>query len=154
MNFDLEKLRKFKETFSMLKEIDDCSKGGDKYLLFFENRMEIVDGITFTNLDGVKYFAVLVRKLWNNMGYTNTRTKLLGMFDENFNLTRKIPLPNGRDLVDIKFKKYPSVYYDEHQPVFVVEGADMEKKEIEVSQDERLYCEKELMRLYELALEL
>lgn len=40
MNFDLEKLRKFKETFSMLKEIDDCSKGGDKYLLFFENRME------------------------------------------------------------------------------------------------------------------
>lgn len=88
------------------------------------------------------------------MGYTNTRTKLLGMFDENFNLTRKIPLPNGRNLVDIKFKKYPSAYYDEHQPVFVVERPNMEKKEIEVSRDERVYCEEELMRLYELALEL
>ena len=154
MNLDLQKLRNFKETFTLLKEIDVCVKGGDMFVLFFENRIELVDSITFMNMDGVKYFAALACKIWSNMGYTNRSMKLIGMFDEGLNLTRKIPLPNGINLVNIKFKRYRNSYYNEYKPIFEVEGPDMEKKVVEVPDEEAKYGSDNYIRLYELATDL
>ena len=154
MNMNLQNLRNFKETFTTLKEIDTCSIGSDKFLLFYEDSMKVVDSITFMNMGGVKYMAVLVCTIWNNMGYGNKRMKLMGMFDEDFNLTTKIPLSNGRYLVDVKFTTYRGSYYNEYKPIFVVEGTDIEKKELEVEDEESKHYPTDFLTLYQKALEL
>lgn len=154
MDYNLQNLRNFKETFTLLKEIGDFTKGGDKFLLFHENHMEVVDSITFMNMDGVKYIVALACKIWSNMGYSNRSLKLLGMFDDNFNITRKIPLPNGRSLVNVRFETYRSEYYNEYKPIFEIEGTNMEKAELKIDTDFENGYPDDFLTLYEKALEL
>lgn len=138
----------------MLKENGDYAKGGDKFLLFHENHMEVVDSITFMNMDGVKYFVALACKIWSNIGFSNRSMKLLGMFDENFNLTRKIQLPNGRNLVNVRFEKYRSEYYNEYKPIFEIEGAEMGRAELKIDTDAEEGYPADFLTLYKKALEL
>ena len=66
--------------------------------------------------------------------------------------TIKIPLSNGRYLVDIKFTRYSG--YDEYKPIFEVEGTDIEKKELKIEDKESKYYPTDFLTLYQKALEL
>lgn len=118
---------KFKKFISFSDQVKTLSKingtGDCGFLIIKKNNNEVIfrkDALSFMDLNVIKYLVVFCTKNWKSSGYTNSSYMLLGMFNGNFEQVNEIPCSKGA-IVDVKFTKYPSSYYNEYKPILVVE---------------------------------
>lgn len=154
MIFDPQKLHTFKEELDAIREINNCSKDDIKFLFFKKNHMEYSQIMTFQNIKESLYVIAMSTRTWVHSGFTNRSMTFLGMFDEDFRLVKKIPLPNGYFLVDLKFEEYKNYRTNnQFKPIFVIEGHGDELTELTIDREDEKYYPEDFYNLYKKALE-
>lgn len=155
MIFDPQKLRTFKEKIDAIKEINNCNKNNIHFLFFKKSHMDYSKIMTFQDIKESLYVIVMSERTWTCSIFTNRSMTLLGMFDEDLHLVKKIPLPNGYFLVDIKFKEYRgALTNNQFKPIFVIEGHDNELTELTIDSEKENGYPEDFYNLYNKALEL
>lgn len=116
------KFEEFKSFSEQVKTLSKFNGPGDSGFLIVKNDSEEVtfkEALSFMGLKEIKYLVVFCTRTWRQLGFTNSSYMLLGMFDANFEQVNKIPCSNG-NIVDVKFTKYPSSYYNEYKPILII----------------------------------
>ena len=119
---DFEKFKSFNEKLQLMKQVDGSDECRYLFIGKETNRVKCANSLSFVGLDDFKYLVVFGRLYWksDNGAYTNSGLMLLGMFDANFDMVKKIPCSKG-NIVDVEFKSSGYSGFDRYSPRLVVE---------------------------------
>lgn len=101
-NIDIEKLNKFNEALSTLKQINHTDRSWS-FILKQGTRIQSKSEMSFMELSSAYYIIVIGCKIWTNGPYENSDQFLMGMFDSNLDLVSNIPIAPGCSLLNIEF---------------------------------------------------
>lgn len=127
---DIKKFKDFQEAVLITNQLNNGRN--IKYIILKDNVVTFLEEITLYDLINFDFIIALGVKITHNGRYQNSGGILLGMFDKNFDLARKITLENGWSITNIRFTKYKESWYDTYKPILVVKSPIGEEKEISV----------------------
>lgn len=127
---DIKKFKDFQEAVLITNQLNNGRN--IKYIILKDNVVTFLDEITLYDLINFDFIIAVSTKITNNGPYENSGGILLGMFDKNFDLARKITLENGWSITNIRFTKYKESWYNTNKPILVVKSPIGEEKEISV----------------------
>lgn len=116
-SIDIEKLNKFNEALSTLKQINHIDNPYS-FILKRGDRIQFKSAISFMDISSVDYILVIGHRKWTNGPYVNFDLFLAGMFDSNLDLISYVPISDRCSLIGIEYVDHGT--YDSVYPELVV----------------------------------
>lgn len=132
---DPSKIIKFKELLSAINQFNGVNTP-ITYILITKYDLRYKKGISLYDLSNFDYLIAIGEYKWSCGNYINQSAKLIGFFNNNFELINYIPINESITLKDIKFTTYPSSFYNEYKPIFLCENKNGETVDVKLESND------------------